>query len=280
RQRRAHRREQVELLAHRRHHPGRIPARIGGVPDRSHHPAVELAQRLLGHRRKGIAVLFVPALADRQRSPVDVEPLPRGGCLHHLDAFRNDFETDVVAQQDTDLQAQSSTRMPVSSTSRFQLAISALSQPLASSSAVRRGTSIPPRAKAACISGTLIAATNALRSVSMMSGGTADGAKAATHCAARTPGKPTSASVGTSACCESRCSAAMASARTRPAFIIPTGLVMLNHDRQGDKGGRITTPVHSFCPRLLALLPLFSDISRHRVTVADRVKSLPFELPG
>src|SRR5262249_40400816 len=82
---------------------------------------------------------------------------------------------------DTDLQAQSSTTMPVSSTSRFQLAISALSQPLASSSAVRRGTSIPPRAKAACISGTLIAATNALRSVSMMSAGTADGAKPAAH---------------------------------------------------------------------------------------------------
>ena len=43
RQRRAHRREQVEFLAHRRHHPARIPARIGGVPDRSDHPAVELA---------------------------------------------------------------------------------------------------------------------------------------------------------------------------------------------------------------------------------------------
>jgi hypothetical protein len=63
RQRRAHRREQVELLAHRRHHPSGVAARIGGVADRPHDLAVELAQRLLGHRRKRIAVLLVPGLA-------------------------------------------------------------------------------------------------------------------------------------------------------------------------------------------------------------------------
>src|SRR6478672_815675 len=129
-----------------------------------------------------MAMLLVPTLADRQRPPLDVEPLARGGGLHYLDTFRNNFEADVVAQQDADLQAHSSTTMP-------------------------------PRAKASCISGTLIAAMNALRSVAIMSAGTADGAKAATHCAARMPGNPTSASAG-----------------TRPAFIIPTGLVMLNHD--------------------------------------------------
>src|SRR5262245_63857720 len=116
-----------------------------------------------------MAVLLVPVLADRQRPPVDLEPLARGGRLHHLDGFRNDFEADVVALQDADLQAHSSTTMPVSSTSRLQLAISSRSQPLASASADRRGTTIPPRAKAASISGTLIAATKAWRSVSTMS---------------------------------------------------------------------------------------------------------------
>jgi hypothetical protein len=43
-------------------------------------------------------VLLVPALADRQRVPVDGELLARGGRLHHLGAFRNDFEADVVTQ--------------------------------------------------------------------------------------------------------------------------------------------------------------------------------------
>src|SRR6266446_10874777 len=115
-----------------------------------------------------MAMLLVPMLADRQRPPLDVEPLARGGGLHYLDTFRNNFEADVIAQQDADLQAHSSTMMPVSWTSRFQLAISSRSQPLASSSADRRGTSIPPRANASCISGTPIATTNALRSVSMI----------------------------------------------------------------------------------------------------------------
>src|SRR5262245_60456259 len=123
------------------------------MPDRPHHPAVELAQGLLGHRRKGVAVLLVPALADRQLAPVDVEAFARGGCLHHLDAFRNDFEADVVAEQNSNLQRQSSTTMPVSSISRFQLAISSRSQPLGSSSHDWRGTTMPPRTKASCISG-------------------------------------------------------------------------------------------------------------------------------
>src|SRR5947207_11025544 len=173
-----------------------------------------------------MAMLLVPMLADRQRPPLDVEPLARGGGLHYLDTFRNNFEADVVAQQDADLQAHSSTTMPVSWTSRFQLAISSLSQPLASSSADCRGTTMPPRAKASCISGPLIAAMNALRNVAIMSAGTADGAKAATHCAARMPGNPTSASVGTSACCESRWSGGNGERVHATRFHLPTGLVM------------------------------------------------------
>src|SRR5262245_36236622 len=200
------------------------------MPDRTHHPAVELAQGLLGHGRKRMAVLFMSFFPDRQRPQLDVKPLAGGGGLHHLDAFGNDFQPDVVARQDPDLHAHSSTTMPVASTSRFQLAICSRSQPLGSASADGRGTIIPPRAKASCISGKRIAATNALCSVAMISAGTADGAKAACHCAARMPANPTSAMVGTSACCGSRSCAAMASARTRPAFIMPTGLVMLNHD--------------------------------------------------
>src|SRR6476620_3463766 len=113
-----------------------------------------------------------------------------------------------------------------------------------------------------------------------MSDVTPAGANAATHCDARMPGKPTSARVGTSGCCASRRSAAMASARTRPAFIMPTGLVMLNHDGRDDKGGRITTLAYRFRPKLLALLPLFDDISGHWVTVADRPKRYLFNLQG
>src|SRR5882757_6165207 len=100
-----------------------VAARVGGMPDRPHHPAVELAQTLFGHSRKRVAVLLVPAFADRQRPPRDLEPLARGGRLHHLDALRNDFEADVVAQQNSNSQAHSSPTMPTSSTSRFQFAI-------------------------------------------------------------------------------------------------------------------------------------------------------------
>ena len=78
------------------------------MPDRAHHPAVELAQALLGDGRQRMAVRFVPALADGQGSPLDEKALARGGRLHHLDAFRNHFEPDVVAEQDADLQPNSS----------------------------------------------------------------------------------------------------------------------------------------------------------------------------
>ena len=131
------------------------------MPDRPHHPAVELAQALFGHSRERVAVLLVPAFADRQRLPLDLEPLARGGRLHHLDAFRNDFEADVVAQQNSNSQAHSSTTMPTSSTSRFQFAISFRSQPWGSSSEDCGGTTIPPRSKASRMSGTVIALTNA-----------------------------------------------------------------------------------------------------------------------
>ncbi len=150
-------REQIELLAHRRHHPGGVPARIGGVPDRPHHPAVKPAQRLLGHRRQRVAVLLMTALADRQLLPCDLEPLARGGGLHDLDAFGNNLEADVVAEQDSDTQGHSSTVMPRSSTSCFQLAISSRSQPLGSSSQACGGTTMPPRANASCSAGTVIA---------------------------------------------------------------------------------------------------------------------------
>jgi hypothetical protein len=152
---------QVELLAHRRHHPGGIAARVGGVPDRAHHPAVEIAQALFGHRRKRVAVLLVPAFADRQRLPLDLEPLARGGRLHHLDALRNDFEADVVAQQNSNSQTHSSATMPTFSMSRFQFAISLRSQPLGSSSEDCGGTTMPPRSKASCMSGMVMAFPNA-----------------------------------------------------------------------------------------------------------------------
>src|SRR5215510_10468253 len=85
---------------------GGITARIGGVPGRPHHPAVETAQGLLGHRRQRVAVLLVPLLADRQPLPLDIEAFARRGRRHHLDAFRNDFEADIVAEQNSDLQRQ------------------------------------------------------------------------------------------------------------------------------------------------------------------------------
>src|SRR6266498_1337646 len=99
-----HRGEQLEFLAHRRHHPGGIAAGIGRVPDRPHDPAVEPAKRLLGHGGKRVAVLLVPALADGKLLPIDREPGLRGGGPHDLDAFGNDLEADVVAGQDSDFQ--------------------------------------------------------------------------------------------------------------------------------------------------------------------------------
>jgi hypothetical protein len=107
-----HRGEQLEFLAHRRHHPGRIAARIGVMPDRTHDPAVEPAQRLFGDRRQRMTVLFVPAFADRQRHPIHGKPGRRGGRLDHFDTFGNDFETDVVAVEHADFHFSSPRSMP------------------------------------------------------------------------------------------------------------------------------------------------------------------------
>ena len=104
-ERRPHRGEKIESFAHRRHDPGAVAPGIGSMPDRSHDPPMELVQALLGHARESMTVLLVSALADRKRPPFEIEPLLCRGRLHHLDAFRNDFGSDVVAEQDADLQA-------------------------------------------------------------------------------------------------------------------------------------------------------------------------------
>src|SRR5436190_20066795 len=75
------------------------------MPDPTHNPAVELAQAPLRHRGKRMAVILMSLFADRQRPPLDLKPLAGGGDLHHLDAFGNDLEPDVVTRQDPDLQA-------------------------------------------------------------------------------------------------------------------------------------------------------------------------------
>ena len=90
--------EQLVFLAHRRHHPGGIVARIGGMPDRPHDPAVEFPQRRLGGRRQRIAFHLVARLADRQWMPVDGEAGARRRGLHHLDGLRHDLKADVVAE--------------------------------------------------------------------------------------------------------------------------------------------------------------------------------------
>ena len=105
RQRGAKRREQVELLPHRRHHPGHVAARIGVVADRAHDPAVERVQGLFGDLRQRSAVLLMAGLADRQLVPFDGEAGLGGGGLHHLDGFRNDFEADIVAEQNSNFQS-------------------------------------------------------------------------------------------------------------------------------------------------------------------------------
>ena len=74
------------------------------MADRPHNPAVEFAQRRFGDRRQRVAVVLVPAPADRQRLPVDREAGTRGRGLYDPDAFGNDFETDVVAEQNADFQ--------------------------------------------------------------------------------------------------------------------------------------------------------------------------------
>ena len=100
-----HRGEQVELLAHRRHHPGGVAARIGGVPDRAHRSS---RRARAGPARSPRAAYCRAARARACRSAA---PASRsrgasrdGRGLHHLDAFRNDFEADVVAEQNSDLQ--------------------------------------------------------------------------------------------------------------------------------------------------------------------------------
>ena len=62
---------------------------------------LELLQRAVGY---GLAGELVRAPRDRHRLPVDIE---RDGCcrrFHDLDAFGNDFETDVVAFEYSELQ--------------------------------------------------------------------------------------------------------------------------------------------------------------------------------
>src|SRR6516164_8256092 len=99
------------------------------MPDRAHDPAVEPAQGLLGHRGKCVPVRVMPGLADWEFRPVDKEPGAPGRLLHHLHAFRNDLEADVIAQKNRDLQRHhSSTTMPSSSTILLQPAISRCSQ--------------------------------------------------------------------------------------------------------------------------------------------------------
>ena len=136
------------------------------MADRPHDPAVEPAQRLLGHRRQRMAVRLVAGLADRQRLPVDREAGARGRRLHHLDAFRDDFEPDVVAEQNSDLQRRSpplrSTRRAAHSSMTMFASVEIpppgrhlVPQPgLARRRATPgRGATMPPLWNASCISG-------------------------------------------------------------------------------------------------------------------------------
>src|SRR5450759_431833 len=96
-------REEIELLAQRRHDPGGIVARIGTVADRPRYPAVEALEPVHRYLRLGVAVQFVPLAADRKLLPPHLEPnLGRRG-LHHFDGFGDYLEPDVVAQQNSNL---------------------------------------------------------------------------------------------------------------------------------------------------------------------------------
>ena len=67
------------------------------MTDGAEHPAVEsleLLERAFGYRPAGE---LVRATSDRHRLPVDLQCCARGRGFHHLDAFGDDFETDVVA---------------------------------------------------------------------------------------------------------------------------------------------------------------------------------------
>ena len=56
-------------------------------------------------RRQRLAFQLMARLADRQRLPVDGKARARGRRFHHLDGLGHDFETDVVAEQNSDLQS-------------------------------------------------------------------------------------------------------------------------------------------------------------------------------
>ena len=75
------------------------------MADRSHEPAVESAQRVLGDLRQRVAVFLVAGLADEKLGPLDLKPCFGGGGFHHLDRFGDDLETDVVAVHDSDFQS-------------------------------------------------------------------------------------------------------------------------------------------------------------------------------
>src|SRR5882724_9563859 len=119
-----------------------------------------------------------------------------------FDAFRNDFQPDIVAKHNSDFQFlflhSLSTLIPASAMSRRQVSISFFSHARASSAVLSIGAIMPAFSKLAFISGVCAAAVNASCSLSMISRGTPAGAKAADHCDGRKPGKPTSAMVGTS----------------------------------------------------------------------------------
>ena len=161
-QRRPHRREQVELLAHRRHHPGGIAARIGGMADRAHHPAVEFAQ---GSARSPAGSVLPCSSCPR---------LPIGSGRQSISSRSRAAAAFIT------LMHSGTTSRPMSSPSRIP--IFKLTPPRrcrcrrrrASSSPFRRaaspwgrrariaaGRTMPPRANASCISGTVIALTNA-----------------------------------------------------------------------------------------------------------------------
>jgi len=64
----------------------------------------ELLQRRDRGLRHGVPVQLVPAPADGQLLPPDLQRGPRRRRLHHLDGLRHDFQADVISRQDSDLQ--------------------------------------------------------------------------------------------------------------------------------------------------------------------------------
>jgi hypothetical protein len=74
------------------------------MADRPHDPAVHAAQALFGDLRQRIAVGLVTGFADREWMPFDRQSAAHCRRLHHLDAFRNHFQADVVAEQNSNFQ--------------------------------------------------------------------------------------------------------------------------------------------------------------------------------